>query len=214
MTLWPLAAAEIEGGEGNFVDSLLRAEPPEPGRRSARPAGLCRADRMGRVSRSPRSWTPRSSQLLFELPVVDHRARHRRCRPDLRAPESLERLLAVIAARSGSLVSFQGMGRDLGLDKNTVSAHIRVLENLFLVRALKPWNVNLGARQIKSPKLYVVDSGLLTFLLKANARRIETDAAIAEPRCSRASQRWSCSATRQSLGVRAFPLPLPGQGRA
>jgi len=85
----------------------------------------------------------------------------------------------VIAARSGSLVSYQGMGRDLGIDKNTVSAHVRVLENLFLVRSLKPWSVNLGARQIKSSKLYVVDSGLLAHLLKANAGRIEADAAIA-----------------------------------
>jgi uncharacterized protein len=97
----------------------------------------------------------------------------------VRTPDSIERLLRVIAARTGSLVSYQGMGADLGLDKNTVRSHVRVLENLFLVRALKPWHVNLGARQIKSSKLYVVDSGLLAFLLRANTQRIETDGTIA-----------------------------------
>jgi predicted AAA+ superfamily ATPase len=70
------------------------------------------------------------------------------------------------------------MGRDLGLDKNTVHSYTQVLESLFLVRRLKPWHVNLGARQIKSPKLYVVDSGLLAYLLRADARRIETYGAV------------------------------------
>jgi predicted AAA+ superfamily ATPase len=178
MTLWPLAAAEIEGSEGNFVDALLRAEPPEltgaPLGRQAYAERIALGgypEAQGRGPRALRSFFSSYLSSIIERDIGDV--------ANLRAPESLERLLAVIAARSGGLVSFQGMGRDLGLDKNTVSAHTRVLENLFLVRALKPWNVNLGARQIKSPKLYVADSGLLTFLLKANALRIETDAAIA-----------------------------------
>jgi predicted AAA+ superfamily ATPase len=178
MTLWPLAAAEIEGSEGNFVDSLLRAEPPDlagaPLGRQAYAERIARGgypEAQGRGPRALRSFFSSYLSSIIERDIGDV--------ANLRAPESLERLLAVIAARSGGLVSFQGMGRDLGLDKNTVSTHTRVLENLFLVRVLKPWNVNLGARQIKSPKLYVADSGLLTFLLKANARRIETDAAIA-----------------------------------
>ena len=178
MTLWPLAAAEIEGSRGNFIDSLLRADPPQlTGAPLGRQAYAERIARGGYPEAQDRG--PRALRSFFSSYLSSIIERDIGDVANLRAPESLERLLAVIAARSGGLVSFQGMGRDLGLDKNTVSAHTRVLENLFLVRALKPWNVNLGARQIKSPKLYVADSGLLTFLLKANARRIETDAAIA-----------------------------------
>lgn len=97
----------------------------------------------------------------------------------LRAPDALERPLHVIAARTGGLMSFQGMGRDLGMDKNTVHSYTRALENLFLVRSLKSWQVNLGSRQIKSPKLYVVDSGLLCRLLKVNEQGVEGGGAIA-----------------------------------
>jgi predicted AAA+ superfamily ATPase len=178
MTLWPLTAAEIEGHEGNFVDALLHGEPPQlTGCSIGRPAYAARIARGGypeaqsRGPRALRSFFASYLSSIIERDVDDV--------SNVRTPETLERLLAVIAARTGGLVSYHGMGRDLGLDKNTVNAHVRVLENLFLVRAVKPWSVNLGARQVKSPKLYVVDSGLLAFLLKANAGRIEADAAIA-----------------------------------
>ena len=94
---------------------------------------------------------------------------------------NVERLLFVIAARSGGLASFHGMASDLGVDTNTVRAHTRILEDLFLVRQLRPWHVNLGSRQIKSPKLHVVDNGLLSYLIGANERRISDDGDFAGP---------------------------------
>ncbi len=94
---------------------------------------------------------------------------------------NVERLLFVIAARSGGLASFHGMASDLGVDTNTVRAHTRILEDLFLVRQLRPWHVNLGSRQIKSPKLHVVDNGLLSYLIGATERRISDDGDFAGP---------------------------------
>jgi len=178
LTLWPLAAAEIEGSMSNFVDALLQGTPPElsetPIGRGAYAERIARGgypEAQGRGPRALRSFFSSYMSSIVERDVVDV--------ANVRTPDSLERLLKVIAARTGSLASYQGMGVDLGLDKNTVRSHTRVLESLFLVRALKPWHVNLGARQIKSPKLYVVDSGLLTFLLSANAQRIEIDGTVA-----------------------------------
>ena len=98
---------------------------------------------------------------------------------NVRNVENIERLLFVIAARSGGLTSFHGMGNDLELDANTVRSHTKILEDLFLVRQLKPWHVNLGNRQIKSSKAYVVDSGMLAHLIGADERRIVEDGAVA-----------------------------------
>lgn len=58
-------------------------------------------------------------------------------------------------------------------------AHTKILEDLFLVRQLKPWHVNLGSRQIKSSKTYIADSGLLAHLIGADEKRIVDDGAIA-----------------------------------
>jgi predicted AAA+ superfamily ATPase len=178
MTLWPLAAAEIEGSKGNFVDALLHGEPPRlsdaPLGRGAYAERIARGgypEAQTRSQRGLRSFFSSYVSSIIERDVVDVGS--------VRAPDALKRLLEVIAARTGSLASYHGMGVDLGLDKNTVRSHTRVLENLFLVQALKPWHVNLGARQVKSPKLYLVDSGLLASLLRANAQRIEVDATVA-----------------------------------
>lgn len=73
------------------------------------------------------------------------------------------------------------MGRDLGLDGNTVRAHVAILESLYLLRRIPAWHRNLGSRLIKSEKICVVDSGLLAHLLGANEQRVTNDGAIAGP---------------------------------
>lgn len=98
---------------------------------------------------------------------------------NVRNVESVERLLFMIAARAGGLTSFHGMGSDLGLDANTIRAHTKILEDLFLVRQLRPWHVNLGSRQVKSSKLHIVDTGLRAYLIGANERRIADDGSVA-----------------------------------
>jgi len=179
INLWPLSAAELTASEAeNFVDRILRGKPPE-----LNDASLGRSAYAGRILRGGypevQARGPRTLGSFFSSYLTSLVERDLSDVANLRAPEALERLLNVIAARTGGLMSFQGMGRDLGLDKNTVHAYTRALENLFLVRPLKPWHVNLGSRQVKSPKLFVVDSGLLCRLLKANERRIEVDGTVA-----------------------------------
>jgi uncharacterized protein len=179
INLWPLSAAELAAATTeNFVDRLLLGAPPElSGAPLGRRAYADRIVRGGypeaqeRGARGLRSFFSSYLSSIVERDIGDV--------ANLRTPDAVERLLHVIAARTGGLISFQGMGRDLGLDKNTVHSYTRALENLFLARTLRPWHVNLGTRQIKSPKLYIVDSGLLCYLLKANKRRVETEDAVA-----------------------------------
>ena len=52
---------------------------------------------------------------------------------------------------------------------------MKVLERLFLVRVRRPWHVNLGSRQVKAPKLYVSDTGLLGALVGADVSRVRDD---------------------------------------
>jgi predicted AAA+ superfamily ATPase len=179
VNLWPFSAAELAGSNaGNLVDSVLDGAPPDiEGAPVGRALYTERILRGGYPEAQVRGL--RSLGSFFSSYLTSIVERDLGDVASLRAPDSVERLLHVIAARTGGLISFQGMGRDLGLDKNTVHSYTRALENLFLVHTLKPWQVNLGARQIKSPKLYVVDSGLLCRLFKANQQRIEEDGAVA-----------------------------------
>jgi uncharacterized protein len=80
-------------------------------------------------------------------------------------PESLRRLWSMIAHYHGQTWNGSEVGRSLGEAHTTVKRHLDVLTGAFVIRQLRPWFENLGKRQVKSPKVYVRDSGLLHSLL-------------------------------------------------
>jgi uncharacterized protein len=94
-------------------------------------------------------------------------------------PLAVGTLLRLVAARSGGLARYDALARDAGVDGKTARAYVDVLERLFLVRVRRPWHVNLGKRQVKAPKLYVSDPGLLAGLVGADARRLAEDDGLA-----------------------------------
>lgn len=57
------------------------------------------------------------------------------------------------------------MANNLSLSPQTVKRYLAILENTFLVRQLPPWHVNIKKRLVKSPKIYLRDSGILHALL-------------------------------------------------
>jgi predicted AAA+ superfamily ATPase len=80
-------------------------------------------------------------------------------------PRETERLLRMIALSHGQIWNASRIGQSLGISYHTVNAHLEFLEGAFLVRRLPPFAANLGKRLVKSPKLYLRDSGLLHALL-------------------------------------------------
>lgn len=57
------------------------------------------------------------------------------------------------------------LARSLGVSEPTVRRYLDILSGVFMVRQLQPWYANLGKRQVKSPKIYFRDSGILHYLL-------------------------------------------------
>lgn len=175
--LWPFSQGELHGRHEGLIDGLLAGQTPQI---SGPPMGRASVTNILVAGGYPEAQTrgaPGRSR-FFRSYVASIIGRDLEDVARVQNAENVERLLRVIAARSGSLASFHGMGGELGLDKNTVQSHTKILEDLFLVRRLRPWHVNLGSRQVKSPKLYVVDSGLLAFLIGANERRLTSDGPI------------------------------------
>jgi uncharacterized protein len=178
VNLWPFSQGELSGRQEDFIDGLFAGGFPQV---SGAPIGRGAIAPTLVTGGYPEveGRTMRGRSRFFSSYIASIVGRDLEDVANVRNVENIERLLRVIAARSGALTSFHGMGADLGLDKNTVAAHTRILEDLFLVRRLSSWHVNLGSRQIKSPKLYVVDSGLLAHLVGANEQRIIDDGQLA-----------------------------------
>jgi predicted AAA+ superfamily ATPase len=79
--------------------------------------------------------------------------------------ETLRRLWAMLAHNQGQLLNAAAIARGLGVSAPTVNTYLDLLVDLLLVRRLQPRLANVGKRQVRSPKTYVRDSGLLHALL-------------------------------------------------
>jgi predicted AAA+ superfamily ATPase len=91
------------------------------------------------------------------------------------APESLRRLWMMIAHYHGQVAKLSDIGSSLGESHTTIRRHLDILEGALVLRQLQPWHENIGKRQVKSPKVYVRDSGILhTLLGLPNAATIES----------------------------------------
>lgn len=69
------------------------------------------------------------------------------------------------AIRAGSWPTLNALGADAGVSQPTARACLSVLETSFLCHRLSPWHRNVRKRTIKAPKLHLLDSGLMCFLL-------------------------------------------------
>lgn len=81
------------------------------------------------------------------------------------AASALQRFWSTLAHRHAQLWNASDLARVLGVDPTTTRRYLDLLTDALVVRQLQPWHANLGKRQVKSPKVYVRDSGLLHQLL-------------------------------------------------
>lgn len=82
---------------------------------------------------------------------------------------TLRRFWMMVAHCHGQKWNSAELARSLGASEPTTRKYLDILAGMFLVRQLPPWFENVGKRQVKAPKIYVRDSGLLHSLLKLDA---------------------------------------------
>lgn len=91
--------------------------------------------------------------------------------------ETLRRFWTMLAHAQGGLLNAAVFARSLGVDGKTVAGYLDLLVDLLLVRRLEPWSGNVKKRLVKSPKVFIRDSGLAHALLGIEDR----DALLGHP---------------------------------
>ena len=81
------------------------------------------------------------------------------------AADRLRTFWTMLAHHQGGVLNVAQLARNLGVDAKTAGSYIDLLVDLLLVRRLPPWHANVGKRLVKSPKVYVRDTGLVHALL-------------------------------------------------
>lgn len=86
------------------------------------------------------------------------------------APAAMRRFWTMLAHYHAQTWNASELSRSMGLSDKTVRSYLDILTGAFMVRQLQPWHENLGKRQVKAPKIYLRDSGLLHHLLTIDSQ--------------------------------------------
>lgn len=92
---------------------------------------------------------------------------------------TLRRFWTMLAHYHGQTWNGSELARSLGVSDKTVSRYLDILEGTFMAFRLMPWHANVGKREVKAPKVYVADTGLLHGLLGIGS----LDDLLAHPKC-------------------------------
>ncbi|MDY7085601.1 MAG: ATP-binding protein [Actinomycetota bacterium] len=174
----PLTQAEIDGTEGDpLVHRLLDGVDVSLG---ITPSTTTRADYARRITsggmpvalrrpsgRSRSRWFANYLDLVIERDVLElSRVRQRGMLP---------RLLRVLGARSGQVLNIAGAASAVGMEKSSAENYLKLLEAVFLVLRLPAWGTTLGSRTARQPKVHLIDSGVMAWLLALTPEKIATN---------------------------------------
>ncbi len=136
------------------------------------------SDRLWLRGGFPRAFLARSESGSFEWRWQFLRTFLERDLPQLgiaAGTQAMHRFWSMLAHSHGQLWNASEIGRSMGLSDTTVRGYLDKMADSFVMRQLQPWHENLGKRQVKSPKVYVRDTGLLHALLDVRtARQLES----------------------------------------
>ncbi|MBW4051138.1 MAG: ATP-binding protein [Proteobacteria bacterium] len=136
--------------------------------------GLERADRLWVRGGFPKAFLARSDRESMEWRQSFIRTFLERDLPALGvniAADTMRRFWSMLAHHHAQLWNASEIGRSFGVADTTVRNYLDKLTDALVVRQLKPWHENLGKRQVKSPKIFIRDSGLLHALLDLPTKR-------------------------------------------
>lgn len=83
-------------------------------------------------------------------------------------PVTMRRLWQMLAHSNGQMLNLSRFGESLGISHTTVRHYVDLLEHTFMIKQLRPWRGNTKKRLMKSPKVYLSDSGIASALLQLN----------------------------------------------
>lgn len=181
LTLWPLSQGEIEQARETFVDALFApafqppsVELPDRSRILERALRGGYPEMLGRSSESRRrAWFASYTSTILQRDVRDL--------SNIEDLAALPRLLSLLAARATTLLNLSELSRSLGLPATTLKRYFALLEATFLVRPLPAWSDNLSKRLVKSPKILLTDTGLLSAALGLTRERVDEEPQLAGP---------------------------------
>jgi len=197
-TLWPLSQSEIseQTNSTSFIDHLFRDRFSPRGVEPVSFAAL--TDRMitGGFPEALERKNPERRAAWFDAYITAILQRDVREIANIEHAAEMPRLLTLLASRATSLLNYATLSRELGLPQSTLKRYVALLDATFMVRMLPAWSANLGKRVVKSPKIMLTDTGVLTHLLGLDKEGLRRDRTL----CGRVVENFVMMELTKQLG--------------
>jgi predicted AAA+ superfamily ATPase len=168
-----LSQGEIEGHKENFIDKCFNNKTPKG--TSVTWPDLMQRINTGGYPEALRRNEPKRRRAWYNGYLASILERDVRDLANIEGLKELPNLLLMLAARAGGLLNFSEISRVSRISNSTLKRYLALLETVFLVVTLPAWFKNAEKRLVKSPKIYLNDTGLLTHLRGLNTQRLVQD---------------------------------------
>jgi uncharacterized protein len=170
--LWPFSQGEMSGGPDGFVDAIFRLGPElRHNSEVSRAEYAERIVRGGMPEAVAREDVRRRGQ-FFDSYVGNLVEREVKQLAEIERVSELTKLVSLLAARSGHILTAGGLESTLNLTRPTIARYLGLLEGVFLIKRIPGWSRNLGARAVGASKLVFVDSGIASHLVDQDAHSL------------------------------------------
>lgn len=162
--LWPLSQDEIRGKKSNFLDILLS----DNKKFNSEPVDwkeLAKVLAIGGYPESNVRTNPASRVRWFESYMRSILQKDIRELKQISGLTEIPKILQMIALRVGSTLNMASISKGVGVNSTTLKRYLSLLKHIFLIKSVPAWTINAEGRLVKSPKLYLNDTGLLSFLM-------------------------------------------------
>jgi uncharacterized protein len=180
LTLYPLSVSEIVGANNTNIIDLLFADGIETillkfGNWQTVNPDLIKLILQGGYPELQQKQDPEQWKIWFESYINSLLQRDVRDLANIEGLATLPNMLQLIANQTGGTMNNADMARDLSLNAVTFARYLVLLESLFLVQKLRPWYKNIGKRLVKSPKIFLNDTGITSYLLNLDREYLQKD---------------------------------------
>jgi len=173
LTLWPFSQGELDHTPDGLVDALFEpAALPDITSPALPRFHLAKRLVAGGYPELHQRHAPEDWAAWFGSYLTTILQRDVRAMADIEGLTQMPRLLALLAAQADGLLNIAELSRDMGLAQPTLKRYLTLLQATHLYQPLPAWSGNTRKRLIKREKVYLNDTGLLTYLLGVDAARL------------------------------------------
>ncbi len=163
-TLWPLSQDEISGTKSLFLETLVKENKPFRYYKTTW-REIASMMRLGGYPESLERKSPQRRNKWFNDYLTAILQKDIRDISNIEGINEIPHLLKLIATRVGSTINMSDIGRLAGIRNTTLKRYFTLLESIFMIIKVPAWTKNTEGNLVKSPKVYLNDTGLLNHLI-------------------------------------------------